>query len=145
MTAELDALADHGPLVRAVRAARPRGAERRLSWLAPPVLRAIEYGTILAVAQLADPPATTAAFALVAVLAWHHYDLVYRRRHRGATPPAGVTIAGGGWELRTLIVLVAGALGVVGPVLWALAGALAVIFVPESISGWVRHQRQAAS
>ena len=41
-----------------------------------------------------------AAFALICALAFRHYDLVYRLRHRGVTPPRWVDLAGLGWDGR---------------------------------------------
>ena len=43
-----------------------------------------------------------AAFALLCALAFRHYDLVYRLRHRGVAPPRWLDRAGGGWDGRLL-------------------------------------------
>ena len=72
--------------------ARPlKGA---LDWLVPPVFRAAEYCTVLVLAARADVNgALPAAFGLVAAVAYHHYDTVYRIRGGTGAPPA---LAGAG-------------------------------------------------
>ena len=54
-------------------------------------------------------------FALLAVLAFHHYDTVYRLRHQRLAPPAWLRAAGGGWEGRVLVACVLALAGVLGP------------------------------
>ena len=119
--------------------ARPEGG--RFAWLAPPVLRALEYAFLIRLTVLADRDALPLCFALLAVLAFHHYDAVYRLRHQGVAPPAWTRAAGGGWEGRLIGGLVLAALGVLGPGLLVAAVVLAVIFVGESVSSWSRFAR----
>ncbi|CAM5629531.1 CDP-alcohol phosphatidyltransferase family protein OS=Streptomyces alboniger OX=132473 GN=CP975_31200 PE=3 SV=1 [Streptomyces alboniger] len=65
-----------------------------LDWLVPPFFRAAEYGTVLVLAAKADVNgALPAAFGLVAAVAYHHYDTVYRIRGGAGAPPA--------WLVRT--------------------------------------------
>ncbi len=89
--------------------ARPlKGA---LDWLVPPFFRAAEYGTVLVLAAKADVNgALPAAFGLVAAVAYHHYDTVYRIRGNAGAPPAWLVRAIGGHEGRTLLVTVLAAL-----------------------------------
>jgi hypothetical protein len=111
--------------------------ELRLAWLVPPALRALEYGSVLGLAATAP----AAGFALIAVAAFHHYDLIYRLRQRGEPPPAWLSRASGGWDGRlvaTCLLLVAGALPAG---LFALAGLLAAGLVGESVRGWLRFAR----
>jgi hypothetical protein len=108
--------------------ARPHG----WSWLTPSALRTVEYASIWAAGRAAaDADAMPAAFAAIAVIAMHHYDVVYRVR--GGQPPLGrrVALALGGWELRTLLVAVAVASGLVTPLLWALAGWCLLVVVAD--------------
>ncbi|MGV9315911.1 DUF5941 domain-containing protein [Streptomyces sp. NPDC003691] len=119
--------------------ARPlKGA---LDWLVPPVFRAAEYGTVLALAARADVPgALPAAFGLVAAVAYHHYDTVYRIRGGSGAPPRLLVRLTGGHEGRTLAVallaaLLAGAGFTVA--LTALAVAVALVVLVESIRFWV--------
>jgi Family of unknown function (DUF5941) len=103
-----------------------------LRWTQLPVLRACEYGALLWLAALAGPSALPAAFALLGVLAYRHYDLIYRMRLGGGMPPAWVNALSLGWEGRLLgayVLLLAGAM-TVG--LFVGAGVLAVVFVGES-------------
>ncbi|MFH9011486.1 DUF5941 domain-containing protein [Streptomyces sp. NPDC017943] len=112
-----------------------------LDWLVPPLLRAAEYGTVLALAAKADVNgALPAAFGLVAAVAYHHYDTVYRIRGNAGAPPAWLVRSLGGHEGRTLVVTVLAAL-LTAPqftvALTALAVAVALVVLVESIRFWV--------
>ncbi|MEV0926546.1 DUF5941 domain-containing protein [Streptomyces spongiicola] len=119
--------------------ARPlKGA---LDWLVPPVFRAAEYGTILVLAVRADVNgALPAAFGLVAAVAYHHYDTVYRIRGGTGAPPRWLVRAVGGHEGRILAVALAAAL-LGAPqftiALTVLAVAVALVVVAESVRFWV--------
>ncbi|CAL9613704.1 DUF5941 domain-containing protein [Streptomyces sp. enrichment culture] len=112
-----------------------------LDWLVPPFFRAAEYGTVLILAAKADVSgALPAAFGLVAAVAYHHYDTVYRIRGSAGAPPAWLVRAVGGQEGRTLLVAVLAALltGAQFTVaLTALAVAVALVVLVESIRFWV--------
>ncbi|MEU9603524.1 DUF5941 domain-containing protein [Streptomyces sp. NPDC048057] len=119
--------------------ARPlKGA---LDWLVPPIFRAAEYGTVLAIAARADVPgALPAAFGLVAAVAYHHYDTVYRIRGGTGAPPRLLVRLIGGHEGRTLaVVLLAALLSATDLTiaLTALAVAVALVVLVESIRFWV--------
>lgn len=103
----------------------------RLRWAVPPALRAAEYGGLL---WLAGADGAGAAFALLAVTALHQYDLVYRLRDRGGTPPGWLIAATGGWDGRLLLACALQLGGVLRPGLFAAAGLLAVLTVAESFS-----------
>jgi phosphatidylglycerophosphate synthase len=123
----------------ALAVARPlKGA---LDWLVPPFFRAAEYGTILALAAHAGVHgALPAAYGLVAAVAYHHYDTVYRIRGSAGAPPAGLVRAIGGQEGRTLLVAVLAALLTAVQfkvALTALAVLVAVLVLAESIRFWV--------
>lgn len=119
--------------------ARPlKGA---LDWLVPPVFRAAEYCTVLALAAHAEVNgALPAAFGLVAAVAYHHYDTVYRIRGGTGAPPNWLVRVIGGHEGRTLAVAVLAAL-VTGAhftiALTVLAVAVALVVLAESIRFWV--------
>lgn len=125
-----------------------------LDWLAPAFFRAGEYLTVLAVAARLDTAALPAAFGLVAAVAYHHYDTVYRLRGGTGAPARWLVRATGGQEGRALLVTLCAALvyggaptgpaGHEGPgaaalqgVLVALAAVLALVVVAESIHFWV--------
>ncbi|MGW1885033.1 DUF5941 domain-containing protein [Streptomyces sp. NPDC001970] len=121
--------------------ARPlKGA---LDWLVPPVFRAVEYGVILLLAARSEVNgALPAAFGLVAAVAYHHYDTVYRIRGGTGAPPAWLVRTIGGHEGRTLAVAVLAALlashgGGFAVALTVLAVAVALVVLVESIRFWV--------
>ncbi|MFF9341159.1 MULTISPECIES: DUF5941 domain-containing protein [unclassified Streptomyces] len=114
-----------------------------LDWFVPPLFRAAEYTTVLLLAARSDvPQAVPAAFGLVAAVAYHHYDTVYRIRGGTGAPPAWLVRITGGHEGRTLLVAVLAALLAdrgddFTLALTALAGALALVVLVESIRFWV--------
>ncbi|MER6912161.1 DUF5941 domain-containing protein [Streptomyces sp. NPDC000594] len=112
-----------------------------LDWLVPPFFRAAEYGTVLALAARADADgALPAAFGLVAAVAYHHYDTVYRIRGGTGAPPAWLVRVIGGHEGRTLAVALLAALVAAPDLRWALtalAGVIALVVLVESIRFWV--------
>lgn len=76
-------------------AAVSRPLKGALDWLVPPVFRAAEYVTVLVLAARSDlQGAVPAAFGLVAAVAYHHYDTVYRIKGGTGAPP-------GGWCVRS--------------------------------------------
>jgi hypothetical protein len=113
----------------------------RLRWLVPPLLRLGEYSAIVWIAVNARDPAAASAFAVLCVLAFRHYDLVYRLRHQGVPPPEWLAILAGGWDGRLILgglLLVAGALPAG---FYVLAGLLGAVLVTESVASWVRYAR----
>jgi len=123
---------------RLLRMVRRRGGLASLDWLVPVLLRAGEYGALLAIAAAAGPSSEPAVFALLAAIAFHHYDLVYRLRHRNETPPTWlrvVALGAGGRVALAAVLLAVGALPL-GFYVWS--GLLAVVFVGESAVVWAR-------
>ncbi|MFC9387907.1 DUF5941 domain-containing protein [Streptomyces venezuelae] len=124
-------------------AAVARPLKGALDWLVPPVFRAAEYTTVLVLAARSDEPqALPAAFGLVAAVAYHHYDTVYRIRGGTGAPPAWLVRVTGGHEGRTLLVTVLAALLAdrgddFTLALTALAVAVALVVLVESIRFWV--------
>lgn len=114
-----------------------------LDWLLPPVFRAAEYTTVLILAVKADVPgALPAAFGLVAAVAYHHYDTVYRIRGGTGAPPHWLVRTIGGHEGRILLITVLASVlasrAVDFPVaLTALAVFVALVVLVESIRFWV--------
>ncbi|MEU4209561.1 DUF5941 domain-containing protein [Streptomyces sp. NPDC026206] len=112
-----------------------------LDWLVPPVFRGAEYGIILGLAARSDAPgALPAAFGLVAAVAYHHYDTVYRIRGGSGAPPHWLVRATGGHEGRVVAVTAAAALwhgrGFT-IALTVLAAAITLLVLSESIRFWV--------
>ncbi|MGW2717056.1 DUF5941 domain-containing protein [Streptomyces sp. NPDC001492] len=112
-----------------------------LDWLVPPLFRFAEYGTVLVLAAKADVNgALPAAFGLVAAVAYHHYDTVYRIRGNAGAPPAWLVRAIGGHEGRTLLVTVLAAALTASQfkvALTVLAVTVALVVLVESIRFWV--------
>lgn len=114
-----------------------------LDWLVPPIFRVAEYCTVLILAVKADVAgALPAAFGLVAAVAYHHYDTVYRIKGGTGAPPNWLVRAVGGQEGRTLLVAVLAALstsvGLPLPLaLTVLAVVIALVVLAESIRFWV--------
>ncbi|WP_328947024.1 CDP-alcohol phosphatidyltransferase family protein [Streptomyces sp. NBC_00250] len=124
-------------------AAVARPLKGPLDWLLPPLFRAAEYTTVLVLAARSDSPqALPAAFGLVAAVAYHHYDTVYRIRGGTGAPPAWLVRVTGGHEGRTLLVTVLAALLAdrgddFTLALTALAVAVALVVLVESVRFWV--------
>jgi hypothetical protein len=110
-----------------------------LDWLVPPIIRAIEYG-YLAALGFAQGVSEPLIYVLIAVLAYHHYDTVYRTRQR-LWPQAWVFRAGLGWDGRMLVAAVAALVGVTPLAYAALAAYLGVLFGVESVYTWTRTER----
>jgi len=138
---ELAHYLDNGPL--AALALRP-AASARLSWLLPPLMRTLEYGGLIALTLWVAPAALPACFALLAALAFHHYDTVYRLRHQRVAPPKWIGRIGGGWELRLAAAAVLAALGWLAPGMYAAAVLLGATYVAESVSSWWRFTKPSA-
>lgn len=116
----------------------------RLDWLVPPLLRAAEYGALLRLATLDGSATVPACYVLLAALAYHHYDLVYRLRDRGETPPASLRRLGLGWEGRLVVTGLLAAAGFLRPGMYAAAAVLLVVYVVEGAAAWRRGEREAA-
>ncbi|WTS58169.1 CDP-alcohol phosphatidyltransferase family protein [Streptomyces sp. NBC_00101] len=113
-----------------------------LDWLVPPFFRAAEYCTVLALAARSGVPhAVPAAFGLVAAVAYHHYDTVYRIRGGTGAPPQWLVRTVLGHEGRTLVVALFAAVLTAHSdfttALTALAVAVALVVTVESIRFWV--------
>jgi hypothetical protein len=117
----------------------------RLAWLVPALLRTIEFGGLVKLTVVAAPDAMPACYALLGVLAFHHYDTVYRLRHQRVAPPSWVRGVGAGWDGR---LLVASALALAGGLRFGLlvaAVGLALVYVSESTVSWIRFGRAKGS
>lgn len=125
-----------------------RPLDRPLDWILPPVFRIAEYGAVLILAARSEVNgALPAAFGLVSICAYHHYDTVYRLRGGAGAPPRWLVLSAGGHEGRTLLVVTAAALwadgGAFPLALAVLAGALTLLVLTESIRFWISSQAPA--
>jgi hypothetical protein len=116
-----------------------RRHQDRLRWTVPPLMRAIEFTSILWIGSLAG--ALPAAFAFLCVVAFRVYDVVYRIRYRGSRSPAWLNAVALGWEGRTLLALVLLLAGLLPAGLYVAAGLLALVLVGESVRGWTTFAR----
>ncbi|MEU6369557.1 DUF5941 domain-containing protein [Streptomyces sp. NPDC046931] len=119
-----------------------------LGWLVPPFFRAAEYGTVLILAAKSGVNGVLpAAFGLVAAVAYHHYDTVYRIRGDAGAPPRRLVRAVGGHEVRTLVVTILAALLTAAQfkvALTVLAVYVALVVLVESIRFWVSAHKVGA-
>ena len=113
-----------------------------LRWMAPPLLRLGEYAGIIWIASVAGDSSLPAAFAFLAAVVFRHYDLVYRQRHRGVTSSAWLDLVAGGWDGRLLLACLLLLLGLLPGGFFVLGALLGIVFVAETVMGWVRFEQQ---
>jgi hypothetical protein len=118
-----------------------RWPRESFTWAVPPLVRLGEYAGIVWIAALAGDDALPAAYALLATLAFRHYDLVYRRRHRAEVPPAWLNAVALGWEGRLVLAWLLLALGALPEAMFVWAALLAVVSVAETVAAWKRFGR----
>jgi Family of unknown function (DUF5941) len=109
----------------------------KIRWAEVPLLRATEYVALTWIAALDGPDSYPAAFALLAVLTFRHYDLVYRLRHRGVTPAPWLNALSGGWDSRLVVAFLLLVAGALPAGYFVAAGVLGVAFVAEAVYGWL--------
>jgi hypothetical protein len=131
-----DSLVILGVVVTALGWGRP--LDGRAPWLVPGLLNLTEYVTVIGLAALVAPQATAAAFALLGVIVFHHYDTVLRLRHTGRAPSSWTTVIGLGYDGRLVVVALLAVAGTetLSYGLWALAVQLGLFFLAESVTGW---------
>jgi Family of unknown function (DUF5941) len=112
-------------------------ADGRLRWALLPILRLTEYAAVLWLAALAGPSSYPAAFALLAAVAFRHYDLVYRMRLRGSAPAPWVNALSLGWDGRLIGAWLLLAAGALPAGFYVAAAVFGIAFVAEAVSDWV--------
>ena len=99
--------ADAGPLLSLLmRGDRSAAWADRWAWAWPALLRLLELGIVAVLALAVFPEAIVLAYWWVAIVAFHHYDVLYRAI-QGQPVPRWLTWAGLGWDGRTVLVLAA--------------------------------------
>jgi hypothetical protein len=128
---------DRGPLLSRVRLG-PR-TTGRLAWSVPALLRLAELAATGVVSVAVLGVGHPAAFALLLVVAYHHYDVLYRALD-GHRLPDRIRLAGLGMDGRLLLVLVGAALGrdALLAVLLLLTGWLVLVFGLLATGQWLR-------
>ncbi len=110
----------------------------RSVWAIPALVRLGEYAALLWLAVLAGRSGAPAAFALLAALAFRHYDLVYRLRQQGTSPPAWLGALALGWEGRVILAWLLLVAGGIPAGYYVLAIVLGVVFVADAVASWAR-------
>ena len=138
---------DAGPVVAGVALLMPASVRERLwagpwGWALPAGLRAFELGVVAVIALIWWPVATVVAFWWMAVVAFHHYDVLYRAMQDSATP-RWLVWGALGWDGRTIGVVILAAVGLLASVLGWAAGVLALLVVVVASIQWLLVQQAA--
>jgi hypothetical protein len=128
-------------LVLSLGASRGASHADRMAWAAPTLVRLGEYVALIWIATLDGRASQPAAFALLCALAFRHYDLVYRLRHQGTTPPGWVDALSLGWEGRVVLAFLLLVAGALPAAYFVWAALIAVVFVAEATRSWLTHSR----
>ncbi|MER7501246.1 DUF5941 domain-containing protein [Nonomuraea pusilla] len=111
----------------------------RLDWTVPPILRAVEYAFVAECGFSHEVPPVLIVL-LLAAMAFHHYDLVYRLRQH-VYPPPWLSAAGLGWDGRTMALALAALAGWMTAAFVLLALYLWALFAWESLTCWLAAPR----
>ena len=106
----------------------------RLDWAVPALLRAAEYAVVLRVASLRG--AGAAAFAFLAAVVYHHYDIVYRVHLVRRDVPWWRRLTSGGWVGRLALVFVLDTVGGFRIGLYVAAGVIGAVALAGSARAW---------
>jgi len=87
-------------LLAGTAAGRPH--DGRFDWAVPALLRVVEYAVVIQLAALRGDG--VAAFAFLAAVVYHHYDIVYRVHTVRADLPGWRAVMAGGWPGRLALV-----------------------------------------
>ena len=148
----LRAQTDLGPVGSAVVMTVPEHVRNallaaRFGWAMPALLRLFELGGVTLFVLLVFPDATVVAFAWLFVVAYHHYDTLYRALN-GFRTPRWIVWTGLGWDGRLIVVgvfalLFSAASGQTDfeSALLLMAAALFIVFVPVASVQWLRSNK----
>ena len=137
-----------GPIValaaQALPAARRRAVwDARFGWAVPAALRALELGLVAVIALAWLPAGATVAFWWMAVVAFHHYDVLYRAL-QGSSTPRWIVWGALGWDGRSILVIALAVLGLLVAWLgWAALALAALVVVVASVQ-WLAVQPRSA-
>jgi len=107
ITAQLD----NGPILDSLPYMFRRNPTSRWNWANPMINRVIEMGIVAFIAMAWFPQWITLAFGYLFIVAFHHYDNLYRAL-AGSRSPRWITWGALGREGRTIIVLIASLVGI---------------------------------
>ena len=114
-------------------------------WLVPAGERAVEHGGLALLVGLLRPGALAAAYLLLAAIALHQYDVVYRRRLTGAVDVEG-PLDRVPWWARVVVIAALTVLLPSDSLRWVLLGlgaALGLAAVADSVAWWRSFVRSA--
>jgi hypothetical protein len=111
----------------------------RLDWAAPALLHAVEYAVVLRLASMRGTGA--AAFAFLAAVVYHHYDIVYRVHLVPVDLPWWRRLTSAGWIGRLAVVYVLDTVGGFRLGLYVTAGVVGAL----ALAGTARVWREVAA
>ena len=111
------------------------------AWVIPAVLRFLELSIVAAIAFIWVPAAIPVAFWWMAVVAFHHYDTLYRAM-QDAAAPRWLTWLSLGWDGRTILVVVLACVGLLVSGLTVASWLLAAVVVVVASVQWLLVQRR---
>jgi len=133
---------DDGPVGAAVATLlRLRLPTGRWVWVWPSVICAAEMGLVAAIVLGSADGLLPLAFGYLFIVAYHHYDTLYRAL-QGARPPRWLDWLAFGWEGRTILVLVALGIGALALELRAASIWLLGVCVILASVQWLRSVRR---
>jgi phosphatidylglycerophosphate synthase len=121
-----------------------RGPGGVLGWLLPSALTVAEGAVVVGLTQAVAADWAAAGFAWFAVVAWHRYDVIYRRGSETPAVPSIVSMLGGGWPARIAALLLGAAFSLLPAVLVVGTIWMALVYVPESLATGLRTRRLEA-
>lgn len=140
---------DSGPVLGLLAALIPVETRRRwwagrAAWSVPALLRLLELGIVAVVVLVWHPSVVVIGFWWMTIVAFHHYDTLYRAMQDSAAP-RWLLWLGLGWEGRTALVLVLALLGAatLAAGLTIAAWLLAALFVVVASVQWLSVQAEA--
>ena len=134
---------DNGPLVSGFARVVPSlraNLSARFAWSVPVLLRAMELAVIALLITSAGAANLAIAFWVLFVIAYHHYDNLYRSL-LGARPPRWLTWLGFGWDGRILVIALLAVTALWEPSLAILLTWWVLWFAGVASIQWLRSDR----
>jgi len=139
----LRAQLDAGPVASTIGALIPASIPKldgRFGWAVPVFLRALELAVIVVLIAVSDPLVIVVGFWLLFVIAYHHYDNLYRSL-QGAAAPRWLTWSGFGWDGRLAVIAILAITSVWQPAVTVLLVWWALLFGGVASVQWLRSKR----
>jgi hypothetical protein len=136
---------DAGPLASTLaRGMSPKGWREVWSgpwaWALPTSLRFLELAFVAVLALAVVPSLMIIGFVWMAIIAFHHYDVLYRALN-DRDMPRWLTWAGLGWDGRSLLLVLAAGWGLLGVVLPIGSAVWAMLLVVIASAQWLASMR----